>query len=401
MPIEPPSATMNLGPGKAHEPHETLNRSTRLEVDFDRLAHNLSKLRERCEVPVMGMVKARGYGAGVELAVQLDRLNIDALGVAYPIEGFELRSAGVTCPILVMSAEKASYPQMIEAGLEPSIFRLDQISDWAEAAKNAGKTGKKKVQLKVETGMHRMGLSSEHWGDAGRLCRKLNVPIGSVFSHLAAADLPEKDPFTRAQIKVYRKACIAIAGTAGASNNGFQRHLANTAASARFPEARFDMVRIGLGLHGFDLSGSFQGLKPVSRFLTEISQLNHVPAGEAVGYNAGQNSTADHDRIIAILPVGYADGYPRNLGNATGEVAIRNENRASTSDAARSWRCPTVGPVCMDFTMIDVTGVKVQVGSEVELFGDAVGLEEMAYKAGTLPYEIICGVQQRVQRRYL
>lgn len=388
--------------------HEALGRATRLEVDFSRLAHNLNKLRERCEVPVMGMVKALSYGGGIKVAIELDRLGIDALGVAYPVEGLKIRLAGVGCPILVLCAEKTSYPQMIEAGLEPSIFRLDQIEDWAEAAEKAGKTGKASVQLKVETGMHRLGLSSGHWGDAGRLCRQLNVPISAVFSHLAAADRKEKDDFTQKQIKAYRKACISIAGTAGAANNNFKRHLSNTAAGGRFPNAHFDMVRVGLGLHGLGLDRSFEGLQPVSRLLTEIIQLNHVPAGQPVGYNAADDSndhdsTAPHDRTIAVLPVGYADGYPRSLSYGQGEAALKLKSTSLDERSApgQAVRCPTVGPVCMDFTMIDVTSIQAHISQEVELFGDEVTLEELASKAGTLPYEILCGVRERVQRKYL
>jgi alanine racemase len=367
-------------------------RATRLEVDFERLAHNLNKLRERCKVPIMGMVKALGYGAGVDLAIELDRLGIDALGVAYPVEGFQLRANGVTCPVLVLCAEQEAYPRMLELNLEPSIFRLDQIESWAAASAQArAGTGAAEipVHLKVETGMRRMGLPAEHWGEAGRTCQKFGLTIGSVFSHLSAADIPVKDPHTLKQIQAYKRACVVIGGTAGAGPNTFKRHLANTAAAGRFPQARLDMVRIGVGLHGLDPSGAWKCLQPISKLLTCISQVQDVPAKAPVSYNADDSSTADRNRRIAMLPVGYADGYPRSLGNGCGETVIAGQ------------RCPTVGPVCMDFTLVDVTDCpKVQPGEGVELFGDTYSVADFAQAAGTIPYEVLCGVQQRVRRVY-
>ena len=365
-------------------------RATRLEVDFERLAYNLNTLRERCKVPIMGMVKALGYGAGIDLAIELDRLGIDALGVAYPVEGFQLRASGVKCPIVVLCAEQEAYPRMLELNLEPSIFRLDQIESWAAACARAGtQTAEVPVHLKVETGMRRMGLPAEHWGEAGRNCQKLGLTIGSVFSHLSAADIPAKDPHTLEQVQAYKRACVVIGGTAGAGPNPFKRHLANTAAAGRFPQARLDMVRIGLGLHGLDPSGSHKNLKPISKLLTCISQVQDVPANAPVSYNADKSSAADCDRRIAMLPVGYADGYPLSLGNGRGETVIAGQ------------RCPTVGPVCMDFTLVDVTGCpEVKAGESVELFGDLYSVTDFAQAAGTIPYEVLCGVQQRVRRVY-
>lgn len=368
-------------------PHTTV-----LDLDLGRLSHNLQVYRDAFRCPIMGMVKAFAYGAGESVAVELDRLGIDRLAVAFAEEGIQLRKKGVQCPILVLNAEPQRYPDLIQWNLEPEIHNVAHLELWRRAASQNVAASGRGVHLKVETGMHRLGIGAEDWKEAGRLCAGLGIPIISVYSHLSAADDPSADSHTRQQLEVYTRACGAIeSGWMEAEGTNerpvFMRHIANTAGAARFPEARLDMVRIGIGLYGIDSSGQLAGLKPVGRFHTRISHIHRVPAGAPVGY--GARDVAEHDRTIATLPVGYADGLPRNAG--MGAATLHAGGKAS----------PTAGPVCMDGCMIDVTGMDVNVGDPVEIFGDSAPIEQLAEATGTIPYELLCRIPPRVRRRHL
>ena len=371
-------------------PHTTV-----LDLDFGRLAHNLECFRERFGKPIMGMVKAFAYGAGDAVAVELDRLGIDRLAVAFAEEGVALRKRGVGCPILVLNADPRRFAELIHWRLEPEIHRLEDLDRWANALRQVGPVGQDSqrsgVHLKVETGMHRLGFGPGEWTEAGLRCATLRLPILSVYSHLSAADDRESDAHTRLQIDRYNAACDAVQkGWRGAGPEdeeaGFIRHLVNTAGALRFPEAHFDLIRIGLGLYGLDASGTLRDLKPIGTFHTAISQIQDVPAGEPVGYGARDRS--EQDRRIATLPVGYADGLPRSAGMGRVQLYVAGALR------------PTVGPVCMDSCMLDVTGLDVQRGSRVEIFGDHAPLTQLAAKTGTIPYELLCRIPQRVRRRH-
>ena len=371
-------------------PHATV-----LDLDLGRLSHNLHRFRERFGKPIMGMVKAFAYGAGDAVAVELDRLGIDWLAVAFTEEGVALRKRGVTCPILVLHADHRRYADLIQWHLEPEIHRLEDLDHWADALRRSGPIGqdarRSGVHLKVETGMHRLGFGPELWAEAGRRCAALDLPIVSVYSHLSAADDAQADDHTRAQMERYGSACQAIeqGWTEAATEQpvpAFLRHLVNTAGALRFPEAHHDLIRIGLGLYGLDASGSVGDLQPIGSFHTAISHVHTVPAGEAVGY--GAEDRADHDRLIATLPVGYADGLPRTAGLGRAQLHVEGELR------------PIVGPVCMDGCMLDVTGLNVQRGTRVEIFGDHAPLTELAKATDTIPYELLCRIPQRVRRRH-
>jgi len=342
------------------------------------------------------MVKAFAYGAGDAVAVELDRLGIDRLAVAFAEEGIALRKRGVRCPILVLNADARRYADLIEWTLEPEIHRLEDLDRWADALRHAGPIGSGApllgVHLKVETGMHRLGLQEDDWREAGHRCAQMGIRIASAYSHLSAADEPDRDAHTRRQIERYAQACAAIeegwsAQRPDGAPSGFMKHLVNTAGAARFPEAHHDLIRVGLGLYGLDASGTITGLAPIGTFRSAISHLHTVPAGEPVGY--GARDTADHERTIATLPVGYADGLPRAAGLGAAHLYI----------AGRS--CPTVGPVCMDSCMLDVTGLPVHRGTDVEVFGPHAPLEDLAAATGTIPYELLCRIPQRVRRRHL
>lgn len=369
-------------------PHMTV-----LDLDLGRLARNFEAHRDRWGVPVMGMVKAFAYGAGDTIALELDRLGISHLAVAFIEEGIRLRQQGVSCPILVLNAETGRHTELLEWRLEPEIHDLESIEAWSRASRTGGHTGHASgVHLKVETGMHRLGLGREEWRKAGAKCARHGVEILSVYSHLSAADDPLADDHTRRQLEAHAEACTAIReGWASVSADGaepdFIRHIANTAGAARFPEARMDMVRIGIGLYGLDPSGTLKGLQPIGRFHTRVSHVHDVPAGTPVGY--GARDVADHARTIATLPVGYADGLPRQAGMG----------RATLYAAGAA--CPTVGPVCMDSCMIDISGTGIERGDAVEIFGDHAPMEALAAATGSIPYELLCRIPSRVRRRYL
>lgn len=370
-------------------PHTTV-----FDLDLGRLAHNLQQHKDHLRIPIMGMVKAFAYGAGEAVAVELDRLGIDRLAVAFAEEGISLRKKGVQCPIMVLNADPQRFGDLLAWRLEPEVHRLDNLEVWARTEPPAGTTtpAKRGVHLKVETGMHRLGLGTAEWSAAGARCAEFGIPVLSIYSHLSAADDPAADDHTRSQLGAYHRACAAIeAGWCGASDQGamppFLKHIANTAGAARFPEARLDMVRIGLGLYGLDASETLKQLMPIGRFHTRVSHVHTVPPGEAVGYGAADKSTKPRD--IATLPVGYADGLPRAAGNGRAHLFAGGQ------------LCPTVGPVCMDGCMIDVTGLGLSVGDAVEIFGDDAPIEVLASSTGTIPYELLCRIPPRVRRRHL
>jgi len=375
---------------------EVNSHTTVLDLDLGKLAHNLDRFRERFDKPIMGMVKAFAYGAGDAVAVELDRLGIDRLAVAFAEEGIALRKRGVRCPLLVLNADPGRFADLIEWNLEPEVHRIEDLGRWANALCHAGTevatAGTLGVHLKVETGMHRLGLQENQWVEAGAHCAQLGVRIASVYSHLSAADDPARDDHSRDQIRRYQDACASIAnGWASQSPTGsaphFLKHLVNTAGASRFPEAHHDLIRVGLGLYGMDASNTIDGLEPIGTFRSAISHIHVVPAGEPVGY--GGRDIQDAPRTIATLPVGYADGLPRSAGMGAAQLFVAGELR------------PIVGPVCMDSCMIDVTGLDVQRGTSVEVFGEHASLEMLASAAGTIPYELLCRIPQRVRRRHL
>ncbi len=368
-------------------PHTTV-----FDLDLGRLAHNLEVHRERFGLPVMGMVKAFAYGAGDAVAVELDRLGIDYLAVAFSEEGIALRKRGVQCPILVLNADPQRYADLMAWRLEPEIHRLEHLEQWHQTTAQRTDAQPLGAHLKVETGMHRLGLGQQEWFAAGARMAELRIPIISVYSHLSAADNPLADDHTQRQIDRYQAACTAISEgwmTTARSETPppFIRHLANTAGAARFEQARFDLIRLGLGLYGLDTSGTMDGLQPIGRYHTRVSHVHTVQAGEPVGY--GADDVSESDRTIATLPVGYADGLPRSAGRGTARLSVMGV------------ACPTVGPVCMDGCMIDITGLDAGVGTTVEIFGDHAAIESLAEAAGTIPYELLCRIPSRVRRRHL
>lgn len=362
---------------------EQQTHTTVLDVSLDAIVSNLNEFRRNLntETRIMAMVKAFAYGSGLsEIASVFEYNLVDYLAVAYPDEGVELRKSGCSLPVMVMNPEPGSGEIVVKHNLEPEIFSFETFRDFERIASKHGLI-EYPVHIKIDTGMHRLGfmpgeipLLAEMIGKTERL------KIASVFTHLAASDDPSFDEFTHRQVRLFLESVEKIKR---AASSPFLRHVLNTSGIARFPQYQFDMVRPGIGLYGV---GSFKGLnlRPAGCFRTIISQVKRIPAGEPVGYNC--SDVADCDREVAILPVGYADGLDRRLGNGKGRVFIKGK------------KVPYTGSICMDMCMADVTGLNAKPGDQAEIFGEHVRIEEIAEIAGTIPYEILTSISGRVKR---
>jgi alanine racemase len=360
---------------------------TMLEIDLNALTDNLNLFRSMLhpETRIMVMVKAFSYGSGMaEIARILQFHKVDYLAVAVADEGVELRQAGIDLPIVVMNPEEHSFENMIEFRLEPNIYS-EEIFDAFRKVLQQNAVVRYPVHLKLDTGMHRLGFDSEE--TIKRLLAKLLVQeqmvVRSVFSHLAGADEDMHDEFTISQVEQFLQFSSMI--TEKLPYKVF-RHILNSAGIERFPQYQFEMVRLGIGLYGVSAMGN-QQIRSISRLKTSISQLRMIPAGQTVGY--GRKGVITHDSQIAVLPIGYADGYDRRLSNGVGKVYLKGRI------------VPVIGNICMDMCMIDVTGLPVSVGDEVELMGEHIPVSDIAQTIGTIPYEILTGISQRVKRVYL
>lgn len=358
---------------------------TVLEVNLGAVVHNLN-VYNRLLTPgtkMMVMVKAAGYGSGAaELGRLLEFHKVDFLGVAYADEGIELRQAGVQLPILVLNPEPAGFDAMLRHRLEPEVYSLNLLDQLLHFA---GKNRAMAIHLKLDTGMHRLGFSKN---DLPALLERLgnhpNIRVQSVFSHLAAADNPVHDAFTHAQARAFAGMYKKIA--AGLHYRPL-RHLANTGGMVRFPEYQFDMVRLGIGLYGIDSCGLQDQLQVVNTLKATISQIKEIPAGETVGYN--RNGPITRLSRIATISIGYADGLLRLAGNGRYSVLVHGR------------LAPTVGNVCMDMTMVDVTGIPTaSEGDEVIVFGEHLPVQTLANCLQTIPYEVFTNISGRVKRVY-
>ncbi|MFT4032432.1 MAG: bifunctional UDP-N-acetylmuramoyl-tripeptide:D-alanyl-D-alanine ligase/alanine racemase [Siphonobacter sp.] len=357
---------------------------TVLEVNLDALSHNLNYFREKIgrQTKVMVMVKAFAYGSGIEEVANLLQFHrVDYLAVAYPDEGVRLRKAGIRLPILVLNVSPESFQQVIDYQLEPEIYSPRIWSEFIDFL--GGSEQEQKIHLKVDTGMHRLGFEDQHldWL-GGQLQKHPEIRVASIFSHLAAADEARHDDFTREQISRYLRMSNKII-----SFLSYQpiRHLANSPGLARFPEARFDMIRLGKGLYGTAVRPEDQeNMKTVGTLKTVISQIKNVPCTETIGY--GRKGALTRDSRIATIAIGYADGYNRTFSRGVGKVLIHGQ------------LCPVIGNVCMDMSMIDVTDISCEEGDEVIIFGDYPSIRDLASWANTIPYEILTSVGERVRR---
>jgi Alr-MurF fusion protein len=329
----------------------------------------------------MAMVKAFAYGAGpAEISALLEYQRVSYLAVAYVDEGVELRNSGVTLPVMVMNPDPSAAELIIKHSLEPEIFSLLSLGHFIGVASRHGLLGYP-VHIKIDTGMHRLGFMPEDVYKLAKIIKEQEcLRVVSVFSHLAGSENPDLDHFSHNQVKVFLKASDHIRDIIGYS---FLRHILNSAGIVRFPQYQFEMVRPGIGMYGV---GHFEGLdiKTAGRFKTRISQIKKIRAGEPVGY--GCADVSDNDRIIAILPAGYADGLNRKLGNRIGNLFIKGS------------RVPIIGNVCMDMCMADITGLNADTGDEAEIFGEKISIDEISAKCQTIPYEILTSIPRRVKR---
>ncbi|MDZ4823697.1 MAG: bifunctional UDP-N-acetylmuramoyl-tripeptide:D-alanyl-D-alanine ligase/alanine racemase [Flavobacteriales bacterium] len=365
---------------------------TVLEVDLAALTHNLNYFRSKLKrgVKTMVMVKASGYGSGShEVASLLEFSKVDYLAVAYTDEGVELRKSGISLPIMVMNAERSSMDVLIKHNLQPEIYSMRNLQHVMAAIETyGGGLGNKvlPVHIKLDTGMHRLGFIEE---DISSLCETLKesslIKVVSVFTHLAATDERQHDEFTQEQLKRFYEMCDVLRKEL---DYDFLLHALNTAGIQRFPDAQLDMVRLGIGLYGVAPHTEDQKhLQSVGTLKTVISQIRNISKGESIGYS--RKYVATSDITIAIVPMGYADGLRRSLSNGVGEMLVKNT------------RCKIVGNVCMDMTMIDITSLDALEGDEVIVLGNEITLKEFAQKCGTIEYEILTSISQRVKRIYV
>jgi alanine racemase len=369
-------------------------RPTWAEIDLDALASNFRAVKGRVGggVRVMCVVKADAYGHGaVACARRLEREGADWFAVALPEEGIELREAGVRGPVLILGGFwEGQAAACVQNDLTPVIYRPDAAEAFDRAALDAGRVAE--VHVKIDTGTGRLGVRHDEAGEfAARLREFKNLRVGGLMTHFAAADEPERDEFTREQASRFRAAAEVFRA---AGHEPAVEHLSNSAATFAHPAARGTMVRPGGVLYGLwrdvlQPKDRPAPLRPVMSLRTRVALLKRVPAGETLGY--GRTFELKRDSLIATLPVGYADGYPRSLSNR-GRVIVRGHD------------APVAGRVSMDLTLVDVTDVPgVRPDDEVTLLGEASGLtvtaEEIAKLCGTISYEITCGVSRRVPRK--
>lgn len=364
---------------------EKQSHQTVLEIDLNAIVHNLNYFRSKIkpDTRIMVMVKAFSYGSGsYEIANMLQYQNIDYLAVACSDEGVELRKAGISLPIIVMNPRKNNFESMIRYNLEPEIYSFSILKEFLENLKRSGFSSFP-FHIKLDTGMHRLGFLP---GEIRALIKKLlsnpELYVKSVFTHLAASDEPEHDSFTDKQIRLFEELSERIIKN---FDYPILRHILNSAGIERHSRHMFDMVRLGIGLYGIS-SHSPGELMNIGTFKTTISQVKQIPANHSVGY--GRKGIEPYTRIIAILPVGYADGLDRRFGNGVGKCYTKGK------------LVPFVGNICMDMCMIDVTGIGSKVGDEVEIFGKHNPVTTLAKKIDTIPYEILTGISERVKRIY-
>ena len=360
--------------------HETI-----LEVNLSAMVDNVRYFRSLLQPNALltCMVKAFAYGAGsveVSKALQTSGL-VDYLAVAVADEGVELRKAGITLPIIIMDPEVAALDLILENNLQPNIYSFAVLEDIISAAESKGLEGIS-VHIKIDSGMHRLGFYME---DIPALITRLQgqkaVRVASVFSHLAGSDEAQFDAFTHEQAQYFEDCASRLIASLP-----YQPllHICNTAGIERFPEFHYDMCRLGIGLYGLSFDNAI--LRNVCTLKTTILSIKTVPAGSTIGY--GRHTTLTEPRQIAVIPIGYADGFDRRFSNYGGEVLVRGK------------RCPVVGNVCMDQAMVDVTDTDAQVGDFAIVFGDQLPLQELADKLGTIPYEVLTSISRRVQRLY-
>ncbi|HRI77997.1 MAG TPA: bifunctional UDP-N-acetylmuramoyl-tripeptide:D-alanyl-D-alanine ligase/alanine racemase [Cyclobacteriaceae bacterium] len=355
---------------------------TMMEVDLHALVENLNFFKSRLKpgTKLMAMVKAFAYGSGSEEVANLLQFHrIDYLGVAYADEGIELRKNNISVPIMVMNPSVESFDSILEFQLEPEMYSLNILQSLANFL-----DGRKiKVHLKLDTGMHRLGMEQEELDKALDIFqRNENISVSTVFSHLSGSDERAHDDFSEHQAKIFSAMVNQIEKSLGYRPI---RHLLNSSGILRLPQYQFEMVRLGIGLYGVDPTEEGNAdLKPVVTLKTIISQIKKIKAGETIGY--GRKGKASSDLTLATVAIGYADGYSRSFSRGKGKFLVKGH------------LAPVVGNVCMDMTMVDVTGLNVDEGDDVLVFGSDLPIRTVANWIDAIPYELLTSTSERVKR---
>jgi len=365
------------------------SHQTVLQVDLGAITHNLNYYRSLLEpnTKLMAMVKALSYGLGdSELINELRYHNIDYLAVAYVDEGVALRKRKINTPIVVLGAEAAGFSTMIQYQLEPEIFNFHYLNKLAETLQLFPEKQNYPIHIKIDTGMHRLGFDPDSVLELTNFLKQYpQMIVASVFSHFAASEDPNEDHFTIHQATIFQNTCDIIEKELGYS---FMRHIANSAAISRFKQFHFDCVRLGLGLYGYTAVKEDQlKLQNTITLKSIITQIKNVKKDDTIGYN--RTFVVQNEMNIAIVPIGYADGYPKELSNGKGFMIVKGK------------KCPVVGKICMDMTMIDVTGIDVHEEDEVIIYNDQNNLNIISESIQKSPYELLTAISKRVQRIYI
>lgn len=360
---------------------------TVLEINLNALVHNLNhyKFKLAPGVKLMAMVKAFAYGSGSdEIANILQHHKVDYLAVAYADEGVALRQAGITLPIMVLSPEVSSFEALISNQLEPELYSFRILEAFANYLSDH-QIESYPVHIKLDTGMHRLGFTDEDIVELiSFLLSHTALKVKSALSHLAASESEIHFNYTQHQIQLFDEFSNQLSEALGYT---FIKHIANTAAISKWPQAQFDMVRLGIGLYGIEsIMSERAALQNVATLKTTITQIKKLKKGETVGY--GRSGVMEKDGEIATVKIGYADGYPRALGNGVGYMMINGK------------RAPTIGSICMDMTMLDITGLAIKEGDDVIIFGEELSVYDLSKQLNTIPYEVITNISQRVKRVY-
>ncbi|RNL51776.1 bifunctional UDP-N-acetylmuramoyl-tripeptide:D-alanyl-D-alanine ligase/alanine racemase [Pedobacter jejuensis] len=359
---------------------------TVLEIDLNAMVGNLQFYRSKVKpgVKIMAMVKAFSYGSGsFEIANLLQFHKVDYLAVAYADEGIALRKAGITLPIMVMSPEESAFDAIIEHHLEPEIYSIEILNSFLNVVSNYDFIYP--IHIKIDSGMHRLGFDGSEIDNLSAILKdNQQVKVQSIFSHLVASSEVEHDGFTKHQIEEFGKISAELIQVLGYKP---LLHIANTSGISRWAEGQMDMVRLGIGLYGFDSALiNNRGLQTTMVLKTTVTQVKTLKAGETVGYS--RRGVMPNGGKIATVKIGYADGYSRAFGNGVGEMLINGH------------LVPTIGSICMDMTMLDVSGIEVKAGDEAIVFNQEHNIMELAKQINTIPYEILTNISQRVKRVY-
>ena len=358
---------------------------SRLEINLGGCLENYRYFRSKLEAStrLLVLVKANAYGHGaVQFASLMEKAGADYLAVAYPIEGIELRQAGIKSPVMVLTAGTDSFEQIVNYGLEPGIPNMYSLKILCDVLEKRGMTGFP-IHVKLDTGMHRLGFMSEELPELMEFLKTCQtVRVKSVYSHLAAADDPSCDDFTVEQVELFRKNADMLTESLGYRP---LYHILNSAGIERFPQYQFDMVRLGIGIYGVSAIPGNR-LCPVASFKCKILQVKPLkPSDGTIGYGR-RGKIAEDGTVIATIPVGYADGVDRHLSSGKGRFVVNGHS------------VPTIGNICMDMCRLDVTGTDAKVGDTVTIFGENPTISDLAEILGTIPYEILTSVPRRIER---